>query len=67
MTTIEQATITACLTVAAIVIALWFPHAPDLSASTRAMLHSGFEGRTVITTTIELRATPQLLRRTFPS
>lgn len=48
MTSIEQSMVAAGLFVAMIIIGLYYPHERDLSASTRAMLHGSFEGRTII-------------------
>lgn len=62
MTSIEQAAVIAFLTVAAIVATQFYPHEPDLRASTRAMLRGGFEGRTEIITAPEIKSTREMLR-----
>jgi hypothetical protein len=65
MTSLEQTAIAMLLMVGAILITLAYPHEPDLSASTRAMLRGGFEGRTVmLPSTMPIVATADLLRRT---
>ena len=57
--------VVALLFIGAILITLAYPDQRDLAASTRAMLHGGFEGRTTIVSTMPIVATADLLRRSM--